>query len=152
MRGVLLLGLAPVLLVGPPAAGAECPRGSLATDVTRVSDGVSIDVGGVPIRLQGLVAPKVSDPGGERAALAMEKLVLGREIRCELDGGHVDDRCTGVCYLDGKDIGETMVRQGLVRDCPRLSERRYAKAEHQAAVDGATIQQEYRLPGYCNRL
>jgi hypothetical protein len=49
-------------------------------------------------------------------------------------------------------FGEIMVRQGLVRDCPRLSERRYAKAEHQAAVDGATIQQEYRLPGYCNRL
>jgi hypothetical protein len=44
------------------------------------------------------------------------------------------------------------VRHGLARDCPRLSDRRYAYAEYQAAVDGATIQQTYRLPAYCNRL
>jgi endonuclease YncB( thermonuclease family) len=152
VRRITLLGLAPVLLAGPPAEAAECPPNSVTAVVTRVWDGGTIEVGGMPIRLQGLTAPKVGEPGGERAARGMEKLGLGREIHCELNGERTDGRCTGVCYLDGEDIAETMVRQGLARDCPRLSDRRYAKAEHEAAVDGATIQQTHQLPAHCNRL
>jgi endonuclease YncB( thermonuclease family) len=82
----------------------------------------------------------------------MERLVLGRKVRCELEDEHGQGRCVGVCYLDGQDIAMTMVRQGLARDCPRASDRRYANAEYQAAVDGATIGWTYPLPVYCNRM
>jgi hypothetical protein len=145
----LLRGLAAASL---PAEAATCPSGNLSDVVTQVWDGSTIKVGSVPIQLQGLAAPKAVEPGGERAAVAMEKLVLGREVRCELKREQRQGRCVGVCYLNGKDIAMTIVRQGLARDCPRFSGRRYAQAEYQASVDGATIQQTYRLPVYCNRL
>jgi micrococcal nuclease len=76
-------------------------------------------------------------------------MVLGRELLCELNGELTHDRCEGVCYLNGEDIGEAMVRQGLARDCPRFSGGRYGEAEVQAATHGATIGRAYALPGYC---
>ena len=76
-------------------------------------------------------------------------MVLGRELWCELNGELTHDRCVGVCYLNGEDIGEAMVRQGLARDCPRFSGVRYGEAEVQAAAHGATIGRAYALPGYC---
>jgi endonuclease YncB( thermonuclease family) len=78
----------------------------------------------------------------------MIELVQGRTLRCELDGERTHDRCVGVCYLNGADISEAMVRGGVARDCPRFSQGRYAK-ERQAAAAGATIGQAYTLPGYC---
>jgi micrococcal nuclease len=79
----------------------------------------------------------------------MQQLVLGRELRCELDGERTHDRCVGVCYLDGADISGVMVRGGVARDCPRYSQGRYAEAERQAAAAGATIGDDYPMPGYC---
>jgi endonuclease YncB( thermonuclease family) len=89
--------------------------------VTQVWGGDTIKVGTVPIRLQGLAAPVATEQGHERASVAMAKLVLGREVRCEVQDEHWQDGCVGVCYLDGHDIAMTMVRQGLARDCPRAS-------------------------------
>lgn len=81
----------------------------------------------------------------------MREMVQGRELRCELDGERTHDRCVGICYLEGQDIGEVMVRRGLPRDCPRFSGGRYTQVERQAAADGATIRRTYSLPGYCKR-
>ena len=75
-------------------------------------DGDTIEVGGLPIRLSGLAAPEGDEPGGAGASKAMEQLVLGRELRCELDGERTHDRCAGICYLNGADIAALMVRQG----------------------------------------
>lgn len=50
------------------------------------------------------VAPlRRSGQSGPRHA----KLVISREVRCEIDGEHTHDRCVGVCYLDGENIGVT---------------------------------------------
>ena len=57
----------------------------------------------------------------------------------------------GICFVEGKDIAEALVSAGLARDCLRYSGGRYARIEVQAAADGATIQESYRLPGYCRR-
>ena len=103
----------------------------------------------MPIRLNGLAAPEGGEPGGAAATQAMLELVQGHTLRCELDGERTGDRCVGICYLDGADISEVMVHRGLARDCPRYSRGRYAEAELQAAVAGATIGRAYPLPGYC---
>lgn len=79
----------------------------------------------------------------------MRSLVLGRELRCELDGTRTHDRCVAVCYLNGDDIAEVMVRQGLARGCPRFSGGWYSETEQQALAEGAAIARTYRLPGYC---
>jgi micrococcal nuclease len=133
----------------PAAAAAKCPRGTLTGQVTHVRDGDTIVVGRMPIRLNGLAAPEADEPVGAAATQVMIELVQGRTLRCELDGERTHDRCVGVCYLDGQDISEVMVRRGLARDCPRFSGGRYARAERQAAADGSTIGGVYSLPGYC---
>jgi hypothetical protein len=69
------------------------------------------------------------------------------ELRCELDGERTHDRCAGVCYLNGTDIAQVMVRQGLARDCPRFSGGRYAAAEPQAAAGGRRSRQATRCRG-----
>ena len=103
----------------------------------------------MPIRLNGLAAPEGDEPGGAEATGAMLELVQSRTLRCELDGERTGDRCVGICYLDGTDISEILVHRGLARYCPRYSQGRYAKAEIQAAAAGATIGEDYPLPGYC---
>jgi micrococcal nuclease len=148
LRVISFLGLA-ALLVSPPADAAKCPRGTLTGQVTYVRDGDTIVVGSMPIRLNGLAAPEGDEPGGAEATKAMLELVQGRTLRCELDGERTHDRCVGVCYLEGEDISEVMVHRGVARDCPRFSQGRYAKAEHQAAAEGATIGGLYPLPEYC---
>jgi endonuclease YncB( thermonuclease family) len=147
-RAIPFLGLA-ALLAAPPADATKCPRGTLTGQVTHVRDGDTIVVGGMPIRLNGLAAPEGDEPGGAAATQAVLELVQGRTLRCELDGERTHDRCVGVCYLEGDDISEVTIHRGLARDWPRFSQGRYAKAERQAAADGATIGKTYPLPGYC---
>jgi len=101
------------------------------------------------IRLQGLAAPEWNEPAGTEARQAMIELVRGGIVECELDGTRTYDRCVAICCLDGKDVAAVLVQQGLARDCPRFSGGRCARAEHQAAADGAAIGRAYRLPGYC---
>jgi endonuclease YncB( thermonuclease family) len=101
------------------------------------------------IRFQGIAAPEWGEPGSAEATEAIKALVLGKEVRCELTGKRTYDRCVAVCYLDGADIEAIMVRDGFARDCPRFSGGRHAEAERQAAAEGATIGEVYRLPGYC---
>ena len=110
-------------------------------------DGATL--GAIAVRLSGLAAPEWNEPGGTKAREAMIELVNGNTVRCELDGTRTYDRCAGICYLDGEDVAAVLVQQGLARDCPRFSGGRYARAEHQAAADGAAIGRAYRLPGYC---
>ena len=114
-----------------------------------VRDGDTIELGEMAIRLQGLAAPEWNERGGTEARKAMIELVHHQTVRCDLDGTRTYDRCVGTCYLDGVDVSEELVRRGLARDCPRFSGGRYARAEHRAAAEGATIGRAYTLPGYC---
>jgi micrococcal nuclease len=141
--------LALVLIVAPALAASPCPRETFTGQVTHVRDGDTIEVGGLPIRLNGLAAPEGDEPGGDAATRAMIELVQDRNLRCELNGERTHDRCVGICYLDGADISAEMVRQGVARDCPHFSGGRYRDIEQQAIAAGATIGQTYRLPGYC---
>jgi micrococcal nuclease len=123
----------------------------LTGNVTFVRDGDTIEVAHLPVRLNGLATPEGDEPGGSATTRALRGMVLGRIVRCELDGERTHDRCVAVCYLDGMDRAAEMVRAGLARDCPRFSHGRYQAAEAQAAAAGATIGESYRLPDYCRR-
>ena len=64
---------------------------------------------------------------------------MGKRVRCELDGSKTHDRFVGVCYLDGKDIGATIIANGLALDCPRYSGGRYAEYEFEGAAAKMTL-------------
>lgn len=120
---------------------------SIAGTVTHVRDGDTIELEGVPIRLQGLSAPERGEPFGKESSDYMRALVLGKALRCELNGERTHDRVVGICFLDEADISALIIREGLARDCPRYSGGRYAADERQAKRTG--LHKVYRLPAYC---
>jgi len=81
------------------------------------------------------MSPRASSGGfvglasGRRATIAMRTVVLGKRLRCELDGSSTYDRCAGVCCLNGRDIGEHLIRAGLARDRPRYSVGRVPRSK-----------------------
>jgi micrococcal nuclease len=96
--------------------------------VTHVRDGDTIEVGGMAIRLSGLAAPERDEPGGAAATHAMTKPVDGLTLRCELDGERAHDRCTGICYLDGKDVAAIMVCKGSPATASPRSGRAWSRS------------------------
>ena len=81
-----------MLLMVPPTLAQPCAPGTFVAYVTYVRDGDTIEVGGLPIRLNGLAAPEGDEPGGIRATEAMRQMALGQELRCELNGERTHDR------------------------------------------------------------
>jgi hypothetical protein len=144
---VLSVALFPLLPL-PADAAAFCAPGSLIGNVTYVRTAERMEVGGAfMIPLQGLVAPRVDEPGGSDAKTALRAIALGK--RWELSGGESYGHCIAVCYLEDVDIGEQLIREVRARDCPRFSVAQYKLAELEAGERGATISETYDLPSYC---
>ena len=74
----------------------------------------------------------------------MLELVAGKAVCCDLNSERNRDRLIGVCYLDGQDIGASIIAAGLARDCARFSGGRY-NAFNTAASE------RLPLPGHCLR-
>jgi micrococcal nuclease len=135
-----LAPLAALLLawVVVPATAAERLVGT-----ARVVDGDTLDVAGVRVRLKGVAAPELAEPGGEEARAFVAGLAEGRTVVCELTGERTRGRRVGHCSREGRDIGGEVIAAGLARDCPRYSQGRYAAAERPEAS------RRLPFPSYC---
>ena len=138
----LIWAIAFLISIGAVVAVAAEPTTLIGT-VTHIRDGDTIEVSEIPIRLNGVSAPELNEPLGERSKIFMRDLVLGQQVRCELNGEKTYDRFVGTCYLGGKDIGILVIEAGLALDCPRYSGGRYAVSEI------ATAREQIKLPSYC---
>jgi endonuclease YncB( thermonuclease family) len=101
---------------------------TLTGTVTKARDDDTINVGKIPIRLNGVSAPEMNEPFGPQSKAFMTDLVLSKHVCCELNGEKTHDRFVGICYLNEQDIGATVIRAGLALDCPRFSGGRYAES------------------------
>ena len=138
----LTWAIAFLISIGAVVAVAAEPTTLIGT-VTHIRDGDTIEVSEIPIRLNGVSAPELNEPLGERSKIFMRDLVLGQQVRCELNGEKTYGRFVGTCYLGGKDIGILVIEAGLALDCPRYSGGRYAVSEI------ATAREQIKLPSYC---
>ena len=111
--------------------------------VSHVRDGDTIEVGKIPIRLNGVSAPELDEPLGQKSKQFMVDLVNGQRVRCELNGTKTYDRFVGVCYRGDRDIGAMVIEAGLALDCPRFSGGRYK------AVETVAARSAIKLPRYC---
>lgn len=143
MQTVMLTTLVSVILVYMSVSPAGADPTTLSGQVTHVRDGDTIEVGKIPIRLNGVSAPELDEPLGPQSKQFMVDLVDGKRVRCELNGEKTYDRFVGVCYLDDRDIGAGVIEAGLALDCPRFSGGRYKAVEIEAARSAI------KLPGYC---
>ena len=101
--------------------------------VTTVRDVDTIEVRGVPVRLNGLDGPETSTRAGRDARNFMVRLLRGKSVTCQLTGARTHDRWVGICYLDGTDIAAIAVANGHALDCARYSGGRYRQYETPAA-------------------
>ena len=115
----------------------------LTGNVTKVRDGDTIEVGKVPIRLNGISAPEMKEPLGVNSRAFMVEMVKGKRVRCELNGKKTYDRFVGICYLGDKDVGAAAIESGWALDCPRFSGGRYRQYEIERA------RMRIKLPAYC---
>lgn len=141
-----LVGFGLLSVVQTPALGFDV-QSSMTGTVTEVRSGDVIVVDEVPMRLNGVAAPPILLPLGGDSKAFMQWLVLDKNITCDLNGERSRGRFIAICYLDGDDIGRTLIREGYARDCPRFSKGRYANDETGAVPTG--IQEMYPLPDYC---
>ena len=132
-----------LLLVFLLASSAHADPTTLTGTVTKVRDGDTIEVGKIPIRLNGVSAPEMNEPLGPQSKAFMADLVMGKRVRCEMNGQNTYDRFVGTCYLGDRDIGAAVIEAGLALDCPRFSGGRYKAVETEAA------RKRIKLPGYC---
>ncbi|MCV6825674.1 MULTISPECIES: thermonuclease family protein [Halocynthiibacter] len=82
--------------------------------VTRVRDGDTIEVSGVPIRFGSLDCAEANTSEGQRATARMRTLVVGQRLTCHLNGRTSYDRKIGSCQMnDGRDLAGVMISEGF---------------------------------------
>ncbi|UWQ14190.1 thermonuclease family protein [Aliiroseovarius sp. M344] len=98
--------------------------------VTHVRDADTIEVRGIPIRLDGVDAPDKGQSGYWEGKDWMKQNYSGRLVRCILTGKKTYDRWVGTCFgSKGENISVAVISAGWARDCPRFSGGRYRKYE-----------------------
>lgn len=140
MRGLLLV----TIVIAQ--AGEFVPRGAVRQDPTlvgeevfkatvlSVEDGDSLVVKSTmdraTLHLQGIDAPELTQPGGPESKSALSELTLGKTVTVRLKSAaeHV-----ARIELDGSDISEVLIRQGMAWHCPRYTnDPELARAEADA--------------------
>ncbi len=125
-------------LAAPATAVAQ-----VATGTIRVIDGDTLDVGRMRVRLYGIDAPEANqtcqtEQGldwrcGDWVSREVRAQYQGRQARCEAMDTDRYGRMVARCLVEGRDIGQDLVAQGLA-----FAYRRYAMdydlTEKQAAV------------------
>jgi endonuclease YncB( thermonuclease family) len=84
------------------------PRQTLKGVITRVRDGDTFEVNGIPIRLAALDCPEKNTFEGQYATHIAKKYT-GANAECELTGAKTYDRLVGYCKVDDTDFGKMMM-------------------------------------------
>jgi|ERR1700730_9698544 len=96
-----------------------------------IIDGDTLEIHGTRIRLWGIDAPESSQlcrnddslqyRCGAKAANELDAFIARRPVDCTQVGLDQYRRTVAVCSIDGVDLGEWLVRNGLALDWPRYS-------------------------------
>lgn len=109
-------------------------RNDITGTVRYIVDGDSLYLEGVDpqIRIWGINAPEIREPGYTAAKSALYALAHGKNIRCEKRDIDRYDRIVGRCFLpDGRDIGLEMIRAGHAVEYTRFTKGFYRDAAKQ---------------------
>jgi endonuclease YncB( thermonuclease family) len=114
-----------------------------------IIDGDTLEIYGVRIRLWGIDAPESSQlcrgddsiqyRYGAKAANDLDSYLSGRPINCVPVNLDRYGRTVATCSLDGADLGEWLVRNGLALDWPKYSKGKYGAAQRDAEHAGRGI-------------
>jgi endonuclease YncB( thermonuclease family) len=133
--------LAPFLIV----AACLCASTAFADNLTgqaSIIDGDTLEIHGTRIRLWGIDAPEsnqlcrgddsIQYRCGAKAANDLDSFLNKRPIDCVSVSLDQYRRTVAVCSIDGVDLAEWLVRNGLALDWPTYSKGKYDKAQRDA--------------------
>jgi endonuclease YncB( thermonuclease family) len=133
--------LAPFLIV----AACLCASTAFADNLTgqaSIIDGDTLEIHGTRIRLWGIDAPEsnqlcrgddsIQYRCGAKAANDLDSFLNKRPIDCGSVSLDQYRRTVAVCSIDGVDLAEWLVRNGLALDWPTYSKGKYDKAQRDA--------------------
>jgi endonuclease YncB( thermonuclease family) len=133
------------------------PGGRQIVGGVTVIDGDSLRMGEVSIRLKGLDAPELKQtctragaayPCGRVAREALDRMIAGRKPRCRIQGRDRYGRSLAQCFVDGTDIGATLVESGYA-----LGYGGYEREEARARARSAGVWSgEFERPSLWRRL
>lgn len=140
--------------------GARPSPGIVGT--ARVTDGDTLVIGSVRVRLEGIDAPE-SDQTCSRSWLGLpwlgtwkcgleatrhlERLVRDRAVHCESRGTDAYGRMLGICVTQGLEINADMVRNGLAWAFVKYSQR-YVEIENEARAAKRGVWQGHAVPAW----
>jgi len=119
LKSILSLVAAFVLAAGGWLFGE--PEGRSVTGSVRITDGDSLRVNGVEIRLKGIDAPELRQTCerggrpyrcGEEARSVLAQRIGEEPLTCRIEGRDRYRRALARCRLDGEDLGAWLVEQG----------------------------------------
>jgi endonuclease YncB( thermonuclease family) len=126
----------------PGAPWIVTPSGAMLTGRAKALDGDSLEIAGANIRLFGIDAPEGRQecrdgadrpyPCGREAARALAAAIAGRTVACAALDLDRYERDVAICTVDGRDLGDLMVRSGHAIELPQHSRGRYTAAEREA--------------------
>ena len=95
-----------------------------------IVDGDTLKLDGQRYRLWGIDAPEKGEPGGSAATRALQAIIDGQALDCDVLDVDRYDRPVVICELpDGRDPSCEMVAQGHATDWPRYSNGHYKPCE-----------------------
>jgi endonuclease YncB( thermonuclease family) len=114
-----------------------------------IIDGDTLEIHGARIRLWGVDAPESSQlcrgedslqyRCGAQAANDLDAFIAKRPVNCTPVTLDRYGRTVATCSVDGADLGEWLVRNGLALDWPQYSNGRYDAAQRDAEHVGRGI-------------
>jgi endonuclease YncB( thermonuclease family) len=135
---------------GAALALALAVAGFAAAEEARVTDGDTLTLGAVQVRLFGVDAPELRQrcplagggdwACGEAAAARLAALVAAGPVRCEPQDTDRYGRLVSICTAAGADLGAALVAEGLARAYLRYSDA-YATDEAAARAAGRGLWQ-----------
>jgi micrococcal nuclease len=96
-------------------------------------DGDTLVIQATRVRLWGIDAPELYEPGGDSAHSWLSNLTHGFTVTCHDTGTRSHGRWVARCYTNKVDIAESLVHNGQALDCARYSFGYYRKFEPAAA-------------------
>ena len=125
------ISLTAILLLSSLCSAQALTGRATISGSARVLDGDTVEIAAVRVRIFGIDAPEGAQTCegskgrwdcGKRATAALRRLTAGKQVACKGRDLDAYGRLLAVCNVQGVDVGEAMVRQGLAWAFVRYSD------------------------------
>jgi endonuclease YncB( thermonuclease family) len=127
------------------SAPLEAPIPPLLEGTGQAIDGDEIAIGDVIFQLDGVAAPLMTVPMGPEARVALQALIDGQRLTCDvLDRGADRQHLSGVCRIGEDDVAEAMLGGGMVAVYRQSNSQNADARERAARYDAAETEARER--------